>query len=196
MVYTLTVQSLEAEITSMFRPSTAMPLTGRAWATENATSQSHTHSYTFIVSHKPLGFPNSPRWIPDCMLNISTWPVFIPIIAKLPQEVIVTHYMVTIAHIVSYQCSVDITWAHVSYHGLTWSHMTAHNAHMTITLTWAQMTERHSWTNLRFCPLVHVFWCKCVFTDATVMQVPGVGRVMSTRVACHHAVPLMSTCVL
>ena len=34
MIYTLTVQSLEAEITSMFRPSTAMPLTGRAWATE------------------------------------------------------------------------------------------------------------------------------------------------------------------
>ena len=34
MVFTLTVQSLEAETTSMFRPSTAMPLTGRAWATE------------------------------------------------------------------------------------------------------------------------------------------------------------------
>ena len=129
MVYTLTVQSLEAEITSMFRPSTAMPLTGRAWATENDTShQSHTHSYTFIVSHKPLGLPNSPRWIPDCMLNISTWPVFIPIIAKLPQEVIVTHCMVATAHVVSYQPITMFSWYHMSSCELPWAHMISHDS--------------------------------------------------------------------
>ena len=61
MVYTLTVQSLEAENTSMFRPSTAMPLTGRVWAVEEMEHESFTVMYSFTVSHKPLGFPNSPR---------------------------------------------------------------------------------------------------------------------------------------
>ena len=145
-----------------------------------------TFTATYPCCHKPLGFPNSPRWIPDCMLNISTWPVFIPMIAKLPQEVIVTHCMVAIAHIVSYQPITMFSLYHMSSCELTWAHMSSHD------ITWCS----HDLTNLRFCPLVHVFWCKCVFTDATVMQVPGVGGVMATRVACHHTVPLMSTCVL
>lgn len=99
-------------------------------------SQSHTHSFT--VSHKPLGFPNSPRWIPDCMLNISTWPVFIPIIAKLPQEVIVTHCMsvivdtqsITLAHNMQ---TMFTWWHHMISHGITWQHLSSR--HMPA-LTW------------------------------------------------------------
>ena len=65
------------------------------------------------------------------MLNISTWPVFIPMIAKLPQEVIVTHCMVAIAHIVSYQPITMFGLYHMSSCELTWAHMTSHDAHMT-----------------------------------------------------------------
>ena len=100
--------------------------------------------YSFTVSHKPLGFPNSPRWIPDCMLNISTWPVFIPIIAKLPQEVIVTHCTSVIVDthqpitgmLDGITISHDITWSHMASHDLTWHHMISHG------ITWQHLSSQ------------------------------------------------------
>ena len=80
------------------------------------------------------------------MLNISTWPVFIPMIAKLPQEVIVTHCMVAITHIVSYQPITTFGLYHMSSCDLTWAHMSSHDAHDITThmssceLTWAYMS--------------------------------------------------------